>query len=159
MIGPHGAGAEGVDADDEQNRVLLTLQMAQILHSVKFWASNTVCVFARARVFVHMCVVICALAVILHSKLRNHRGEQRLRCCLLTTADAAERQELRLHAIMARSRMFFDIEVHYSQTMWAFLLYGNFLSLDKFARTATGHHHRKRACVQEDEGAAQAKRC
>ncbi len=69
-------GADGVDADDEQNRVLLTLQMAQILHSVKFWASNT-----------------------------------RLRCCLLTTADAAETQESRLHAIMARSRMYFDIEV------------------------------------------------
>lgn len=69
-------GADGVDADDEQNRVLLTLQMAQILHSVPFWASNT-----------------------------------RLRCCVLTTADAADVQESRLHAIMARSRMYFDIEV------------------------------------------------
>lgn len=69
-------GADGVDADDEQNRVLLTLQMAQILHSVPFWASNT-----------------------------------RLRCCVLTTADAAATQESRLHAIMARSRMYFDIEV------------------------------------------------
>ena len=69
-------GSEGVGAQDEEARVLVTLQLAQILHSVPFWASNT-----------------------------------RLRCCVLTTADAAQTQEARLREIMRKSRMYFDLEV------------------------------------------------
>ena len=90
-----------------------------------------VCVCARARacvcecvcvcvcVRVCVCVCVCAASSALpvmssYTTEKSSGGDQRLRCCLLTTADAAETQELRLHAIMARSRMFFDIEVHRS---------------------------------------------
>ena len=78
-------GSEGVGAQDEEARVLVTLQLAQILHSVPFWASNT-----------------------------------RLRCCVLTTADAAQTQEARLQEIMKKSRMYFDLEVIIIETEPAF---------------------------------------
>jgi hypothetical protein len=54
----------------------VTLQLAQVLHSVPFWSSHT-----------------------------------RLRCCMLTTRDAAEQQEAELRDMMIRARMVFDMKV------------------------------------------------